>query len=277
MNEQALIAFTFTFIAGGATAIGAALTFFVKHNNYRVLALGMSFSAGVMIYLSFMDILPMAISNISGEEEISKLGHFAAIAMFFIGVFLAGIIDYFVPEHLHSEDDKHLNKEETGGTSSIEIEENRISKKAKRVAVLTALALGIHNFPEGFSVFVTSFENVAVGMGVAIAITLHNIPEGISVAMPIYSATGSKSKAFAIATLSGMSEPLGAIVAYLIFAPFLSPILTGGTLALTAGLMVYIALDELLPMAREYGEEHYGIIGVFCGMGMMSAVDIIFQ
>ncbi|MBP3357681.1 MAG: zinc transporter ZupT [Opitutales bacterium] len=264
MNDNAINALLLTLIAGGATSVGALLTFFVKQNNFRILALGMSFSAGVMIYLSFMDILPMAITNMSADAEISKLGHIGAIAMFFIGVFLAGIIDYFVPEHLHSDEHPQKNKK------------NFASKRAHRAAILTALALAIHNFPEGFSVFVTSLENITVGVGVAIAITLHNIPEGVSVALPIYSATGNKSKAFWIATASGIAEPIGALFAYLIFAPILTPTISGMALALTAGLMVYIALDELLPMAREYGEEYYGIFGVFGGMALMAIVSVVF-
>lgn len=265
MNENAINALLLTIIAGGATSLGALLTFFVKQNNFRILALGMSFSAGVMIYLSFMDILPMAIENMSIANNTSKLGHIGAIVMFFIGVFLAGIIDYFVPEHLQSDDTPQKDKK------------NYASKRAHRAAILTALALAIHNFPEGFSVFVTSLENVAVGIGVAVAITLHNIPEGVSVALPIYSATGNKAKAFWVATASGIAEPLGAIFAYLIFAPILTPTISGMALALTAGLMVYIALDELLPMAREYGEEHYGIFGVFAGMALMATVSILFS
>ena len=265
MNENAINALLLTIIAGGATSLGALLTFFVKQNNFRILALGMSFSAGVMIYLSFMDILPMAIENMSIANNTSKLGHIGAIVMFFIGVFLAGIIDYFVPEHLQSDDTPQKDKK------------NYASKRAHRAAILTALALAIHNFPEGFSVFVTSLENVAVGIGVAVAITLHNIPEGVSVALPIYSATGNKAKAFWVATASGIAEPLGAIFAYLIFAPILTPTISGMALALTAGLMVYIALDELLPMAREYGEEHYGIFGVFAGMALMATVSIFFS
>ncbi len=279
MNDYALNALFLTFIAGSATAFGAVLTFFVKRNDYRVLALGMSFSAGVMIYLSFMDILPMAITDMSCGDSVTKLGHFFAIVMFFIGVFSAGVIDYFVPEHLHT---KEIDTECTDDKlCNLHIcQENRavasVKRKRYRAAILTAIALGIHNFPEGFSVFVTTYEDIAVGIGVALAISLHNIPEGVSVALPIYSATGNKWKAFFVATLSGMTEPLGAFVAYIALAPYISPMLTGGTLALTAGLMVYIALDELLPMAREYGEEHYGIVGVFCGMLMMSMVDIIF-
>jgi len=265
MDSNAATALLFTFIAGGATAIGAALTFFVKKDDFKIFALGMSFSAGVMIYLSFMEILPMSIEHmadtVNGVASFTERGgHIAAVLVFFAGVILAGIIDYLVPEHV---DHDMIGAEPK-------------KAKATHAALLTAIALSIHNFPEGLSVFVTSLENVSVGAAVAVAIMLHNIPEGMSVALPVYSATGSKKKAFWWATLSGLAEPAGAIVAYLLLLPFLSPALVGGALALTAGIMVYISLDELLPMAKEYGEEHYGIIGVFLGMALMAAVSIIF-
>ena len=147
--------------------------------------------------------------------------------------------------------------------------------KATHAALFTALALFIHNFPEGLSVFVTTMEDVTIGLAVGLAIMLHNIPEGVAVALPVYNATGSKKRAFWTAALSGMAEPLGAVVAYFILAPFLSPVIIGGALALTAGLMVYISLDELLPMAREHAEAHYAIIGVFAGMALMAVISIV--
>ena len=175
----------------------------------------------------------------------------------------AGVIDYFVPEHIDGEMvEKAHSAPHTGG--------------ARKIALFTALALAIHNFPEGLSVFVSGLEDLTVGVGVAVAITLHNIPEGMSVALPVYSATGDRRKAFIWASLSGLAEPLGALVAYLLLAPYLTPSVVGAALAFTAGLMVYISLDELLPMAKEYGQEHYGIVGVFAGMALMAAVSIIF-
>ncbi len=265
MENNAIIALLFTLVAGAATGIGALLTFAVKKNDFKIFALGMSFSAGVMIYLSFMDILPLAIDHMKdGADGVSaKLGHLYAVLSFFGGVFFAGLIDYFVPEHV----DHDMVDNPQG---------NAKSARARRTALLTAIALAIHNFPEGLSVFVTGLENIAIGAGVAVAITLHNIPEGVSVALPVYSATGSKRKAFAWATFSGMAEPAGALFAYFILAPYLTSSLIGTALAVTAGIMVYISLDELLPMAKEYGEEHYGIVGVFSGMAMMAVVSIIF-
>lgn len=265
MNDGALIPFLLTLIAGGATAIGAGLTFVIRKNDFRVLALGMSFSAGVMIYVSFMDIMPMSVEFMGGAESpmAGKPGRAAAYAMFFAGVVAAAIIDYLVPEHVESD--------KIGGCPHCESK-----SKTKHAALLTAIAISAHNFPEGLSVFVTSLEDVKMGAAIAFAITLHNIPEGISVALPIYNATGDKKRAFWMASLSGLAEPAGAIAAYLVFAPILTPAVVGGALALTAGIMVYISLDELLPMAKEYGQEHYGIFGVFAGMAFIAIGSLAF-
>lgn len=271
MNDHVLATFLITFVAGAATAIGAALTFLIKKNDFRYLALGMSFSAGVMIYLSFMDILPMSFEHIAQDcpsvfgLNPTKSGKIWAMLAFFIGAIAAALIDLFIPSHVHSEMLKgrsHLHKKD--------------SAKFSRAALLTAIAITIHNFPEGLSVFVTGLEDINVGIAVGFAIMLHNIPEGISVSLPIYSATGRKGYAFTIGALSGLTEPLGAIVAYFFLAPFLSPSVIGAALALTAGIMIYISLDELLPMAREYGEEHYGIFGAFAGIGIMALATLIF-
>ena len=251
MEDNAPIAFLLALVAGAATGVGAALTFALRKNDFKIFALGMSFSAGVMVYLSFTDILPTAIAKMQGGGISDRLGHALAVLAFFAGVALAGVIDYFIPEHVDHEMVERGAEPHAHGRPS----------KAGRAAVFTAVALAIHNFPEGLSVFVAGLDDIKVGIGVAIAIMLHNIPEGVSVALPIYSATGNK---------------LGAVFAYFALAPYLTPQLVGAALALTAGIMVYISLDELLPMAKEYGEEHYGIVGVFSGMAFMAAVSIIF-
>jgi len=268
MENSAALAFAITFIAGMATAIGAGISLIIKRGDFKALALGMSFSAGVMIYLSFMDILPMSIIHAQqGNGAEGGLGETAgyalAVGMFFAGLIFAGVIDYFVPEHIGHEmvegDDAQAHKR----------------KRANRVALMTAIGLSVHNFPEGFSVFVTSLENVRVGAAVGLAIMLHNIPEGVAVALPILSATGDRKKAFWVSTLSGFAEPAGAIVAYLILMPFLTPVVVGAVLAATAGVMVYISLDELLPMAKEYGRAHDGIVGAALGMAMMAVVTFV--
>ncbi len=262
MESSVIFPFLLALAAGGATAIGAALTFFIRKNDFKILALGMSFSAGVMIYLSFSDIMPLAKEYIAPNG--SKGGLLLAYSMFFLGAGIAAVIDYFVPEHLESE---NLECPKCPKQSF---------NKTKRAAILSAIALAAHNFPEGLSVFVTTLEDATVGIAIAFAILLHNIPEGISVALPIYNSTGSKKKAFWVATFSGMTEPLGALAAYFIFAPLLTPAVIGSALALTAGMMVFISLDELLPMAKEYGEEHYGIFGAFAGMAFIALSSLIF-
>lgn len=279
-DQNTLMAFIVTFVAGASTAIGAALTFLIKRNDFKFFALGMSFSAGVMIYLSFMDILPMSIEHMAmgngGSAGLGeKLGHFAAVGMFFVGAIIAGIIDHLVPEHVDRDMiQEDVCRDEARGDERVYHACMKRSK-ATHAALFTALALFIHNFPEGLSVFVTTMEDVTIGLAVGLAIMLHNIPEGVAVALPVYNATGSKKRAFWTAALSGMAEPLGAVVAYFILAPFLSPVIIGGALALTAGLMVYISLDELLPMAREHAEAHYAIIGVFAGMALMATISIV--
>ena len=147
-------------------------------------------------------------------------------------------------------------------------------KKLYRVGILTALALAIHNFPEGIATFMTALNDPKVGIAIAVAIAIHNIPEGIAVSIPIYFATGSKKKAFLLSFLSGLAEPIGALIAYLTLIPFLtasnSGIILGVVLAAVAGIMVFISLDELLPAAEEYGEHHISIYGVVSGMAVMA-------
>ena len=269
IQSEVFTAFLITFVAGAATAIGAAMTFAIKRNDFKLFALGMSFSAGVMIYLSFMDIMPIAMRMMrDGNAAVAGIGEkpaqLFASAMFFAGVLVAACIDYFIPEHVEHE---MIDKNSSA---------SKRRRNAGRVGIITAIALGVHNFPEGLSVFVTSMENVALGLSVGIAIMLHNIPEGVSVALPIYNATGNKKKAFWTATLSGLAEPAGAIAAYFILVPYLTPVGVGAAMAVTAGIMIFIPLDELLPMAKEYGHEHYGIVGAFLGMFMMSAVSYMF-
>ncbi len=284
MEDKVIIALVLSFVAGLATSIGAILTFIIKKDDYKIFAIGMSFSAGVMLYLSFMDILPMSIEGMVGDlvGADGKFMHFLAILFFFIGVIASAIIDFLIPTHVHT-GHSHLDKEESSSDKFYERSHSHtfssINKRgrlgAKRVALFTALALSIHNFPEGLSVFVTSIEDVTIGLGVAIAIMLHNIPEGMSVALPVYFDSGSKMKAFWWATLSGLAEPLGALVAYLFLSSYLTPEVVSAILASTAGIMVYISLDELLPTARDVGEPHYSIIGVFSGMAMMAVFSVV--
>ena len=294
MENSVFMPLFITFIAGMSTLVGAALTFIIKRNDVKLLALGMSFSAGVMIYLCFMDVMPLAVKFAASEaEEATKWPEIICVASFFLGGLLAGAIDWFVPEHIDSDmvgargDNGVCNCMNHGslrsGCESCPVENGHKThlkaqcNRTARAGLITAIALGIHNFPEGLSVFATSLSDINIGIAVGFAVLLHNIPEGISVALPVYNVTGNKKKAFMMSALSGLAEPVGAICAWLFLSPFLTPMLLGAILALTAGIMIYISLDELLPMAKEYGHEHYGIVGVFLGMALMAFSGIIFS
>ena len=251
------LALLLTFLAGLATSIGGILAFFLKKENLNTLALGLGFSAGVMLYVSFMELLPQATGELT-KIFTAKTAEGLTILFFFIGTLFAWLIDYCLPSH-HLEN-KSLSKE----------------NKLKRVGLFTALVLAVHNFPEGLTTFMATLTNTPTGISIAVAIALHNIPEGISVALPIYHATNNKQKAFWYATLSGLAEPLGAIIGYLLLRNFLKGPAFGFAFALTAGIMVYISLDELLPTAHEYGQAHKIIWGILAGMLVMALGLLLF-
>lgn len=255
--ENFYFALLLTFLAGLATSIGGILAFFLKKENLNTLALGLGFSAGVMLYVSFMELLPQATGELT-KIFTAKTAEGLTILFFFIGTLFAWLIDFFLPSH-HLEN-KSLSKE----------------NKLKRVGLFTALVLAVHNFPEGLTTFMATLTNTPTGISIAVAIALHNIPEGISVALPIYHATNNKQKAFWYATLSGLAEPLGAIIGYILLRNFLKGPAFGFAFALTAGIMVYISLDELLPTAHEYGQAHKIIWGILAGMLVMALGLLLF-
>ena len=272
MTEHFLIAFLLTVFAGLSTGIGSSLAFFTKRTNTKLLSYVLGFSAGVMIYVSFVEIFPAAMEEF-GRNFTEKRALFFTILSFFGGMFLIALIDKFIPSmenphEVRSVEDMDDPKKE------------RKFNKLYRMGILTALALAIHNFPEGIATFMAALNNPEVGIAIAIAIAIHNIPEGIAVSVPIYYATGSRKKAFVYSFLSGLAEPVGAIIAYLILMPFLtnesSGIVVGIVLAAVAGIMVFISLDELLPTAEEYGEHHNAIYGVVSGMLVMAVSLLAF-
>lgn len=257
MTDTVLTALFLSFLAGAATSIGGALAFVIKKDNLSVLSLGLGFSAGVMIYVSFMELLPQAKDSLAalyGEAS----GGWISVGIFFLGIVIAWLIDTLLPSH-HVE--KHtLDKKE----------------KLKHLGLFTALALAIHNFPEGLATFMASMENTTLGVSIAIAVAIHNIPEGIAVALPVYHSTNSRSKAFWYSTLSGMAEPVGAILGFFLLRAVLNQAAFGVMFALISGIMIYIALDELLPTAHEYGDGHRVIWGVVGGMMIMALSLLLF-
>ena len=262
------IAFGLTLFAGLSTGIGSALAFFAKRTNTKLLSIALGFSAGVMIYVSFVEIF------YKGKEcLISELGevggYWAAVSAFFGGIFLIAFIDKVVPSF---ENPHEIRRVEEMGYA----EEPHKEGKLFRMGLMAALAIAIHNFPEGLATFAAALKDVKLGIPVATAIAIHNIPEGIAVSIPIFYATGNRRKAFFYSFLSGLAEPIGASIGYLIFFSFFSDIVFGILFALVGGIMVFVSLDELLPAAREYGEHHLSVYGLIAGMIVMALSLLLF-
>ncbi|MFA1819150.1 zinc transporter ZupT [Virgibacillus oceani] len=262
MSEDVILAFLFTLFAGLATGIGSLLAFFTKTTNTKFLSFALGFSAGVMIYVSFVDIFPKAQESLIAELG-DRGGVWMTVAAFFAGILLIALIDRFIPKHSNPHE---LKKIEDMKNPSTAIDNPELLK----MGMFTALAITIHNFPEGIATFVSTLQDPALGLAIAIAIAIHNVPEGIAVSVPIYYATGDKKRAFRLSLLSGLAEPLGAVVAFLILMPFLNNLMFGVIFAMVAGIMVFISLDELLPAAKKYDEAHLSIYGVISGMAVMA-------
>ncbi len=268
MSTQLILAFSLTLIAGLSTGIGSAIAFFAKRTNYSFLCISMGFSAGVMVYVSFIEMMPSALEHFS-HHATGKYPALWTTLSFFGGIALIALIDRFVPK---AENPHEMPKEEDLAMTQLAPHHkgNKIDKRILRVGLFTALVLFIHNFPEGMVTFLSGLEDASVAIPIAVAIAIHNIPEGISVSVPIYYATGNKSYAFWISFLSGLAEPVGAIIGYLILAPFINDVTYGIIFAAIAGIMVFISLDELLPAAEEYGKHHQAIYGLIIGMAVMA-------
>lgn len=269
METNLPFAMLLTVLAGLSTGIGSTIAFFIRRPRYSYLAVLLGFSAGVMIYISFTELLGTAIRDV---------GFVTANIAFFIGILFIAAIDILVP---HEYEEEHTTKGTRFGSSK-ERRTNGSGLPQKlavpsqsslmRSGILLALGIAIHNFPEGLVTFICAASgDVAFGVMIAVAIAIHNIPEGIAVSVPIFYATGSRRRAFTYSFLSGVAEPVGALIGYAILLPFLTPALLSAVIAFVAGIMVYISLDEILPLAHRYGQEHLVIVGVGAGMLIMAA------
>ncbi len=267
-NGGLLLAFALTIFAGLSTGIGSIIALFTKRTNKKFLSASLGFSAGVMIYVSMIEIFFKAKEALIVELG-EKMGLWVTILAFFGGMFLISLIDKLTPSMETSAHEDHENMEPPS-----ENDENKDEKKLYRMGILTALAVAIHNFPEGFATLISALKDPALGVSIAIAIAIHNIPEGIAVSVPIYYATGSRMKAFRYSFLSGLAEPVGAIVGYLLLAPFMTDTIFGIAFAAVGGIMVFISFDQLLPAAREYGDHHLSVYGLILGMIVM-AVSLV--
>jgi len=301
------IALGLTLLAGLSTGLGSAIAFFFKRPKMSYLAFALGLSTGVMVYVSFMELLPTANRHI---------GALWSTVAFFLGILFIALIDLAVPHDTNPHDfaeegelsaistlgSGHATATEPaleaaecapGGEPVVPCDEpvpagatdaeahailkRRYERRSSlmRAGLFTALAIGIHNFPEGLATFATALSNVGVGVAIAIAIAIHNIPEGISVSVPIFYATGDRKKAFRLSFLSGLAEPAGALIGYLVLLPFLTHSLLASLMAFVAGIMVYISVDELLPLAHRYGRGHAVIVGIVLGMAIMAGTILL--
>ena len=246
------IAILLTFFAGLATTIGGMIAFIVKPDNLKALSVGLGFSAGVMIFLSLTEILPTSTDMLGAYFPNSK--EWFVYLSFIVGIVVAVLIDYFLPDHIDQDELMHPD------------DPCLHHHKMKKAGLFTFVAICIHNFPEGMATFLSATQSLQLGISIALAIAIHNIPEGIAVAMPVYHITGKKRYAMLYATLTGLTEPLGALLG-LILLQFLFPqMFIGFLMAGVAGIMIYISFDTLLPLAKEYGNWHLSMTGIVTGM-----------
>jgi ZIP family zinc transporter len=291
--QNVLIALGLTMFAGLATGIGSVIAFTAQRTNYRFLSVATGFSAGVMLYVSFVEIFFKGVESLVASYG-DYWGHWANAASFFSGMLLIGLIDNLIPSaenphEVHSEEEtKPLHDPSAPIPDFVSAEcftegndgshdHGPHHQKLMRMGLFTALAIGIHNFPEGLATFLAALQDPSLGVAIAIAVALHNIPEGISVSVPIYYATGNRKKAFFYSVLSGLAEPIGAVMAYFAIRFFLGgdtgvipPQVMGVLFGGVAGIMVYISLDELLPTSRAYGRGHDSLYGLMAGMIVMA-------
>lgn len=264
-----LFALGLTLFAGLCTGIGSLMAFMASPTNHRFLSVALGFSAGVMIYVSMIEIFQksrLSLLEATGSEQ-AAMG--LATLGFFVGIILIALLDKCI-------DHDHGNPHEIHDTD--EMDDQSVIKKHKllRMGMFTALAIGIHNFPEGLATFLAAIESPALGVAIAIAIAIHNIPEGIAVSIPIYHATGSRKKAFWYSFASGLSEPIGALLGFFILLHFFNDLVFGLIFAAVGGVMVFISLDQLLPTAQKYGEHHLSIYGLVVGMMVMAVSLLLF-
>jgi len=299
MNDVA-VAFGLTLFAGMATGVGSVIAFTAKRTNYRFLSVAAGFSAGVMLYVSFVEIFFKGAESLS-ERFGDYAGSWINTASFFGGMLLIGLIDNLIPSaenphEIHSETETRPLHDPTAPIPDFDSattmplrgqgshDHGADHRKLMRMGLFTALAIGIHNFPEGLATFLAALEDPSLGVAIGVAIALHNIPEGISVSVPIFYATASRKKAFFYSVLSGLAEPIGAGMGYLAIRFFfggstgvIPSEIMGVLFAGVAGIMVYISLDELLPTSRAYGRGHDSLYGLTAGMLVMALSLLLMQ
>src|SRR5690606_7166605 len=263
-TSAVLSALAVTLAAGLATGLGSLLVIFAKGPNPRVLAFGLAFAGGAMVYVSLSEILNKSIASFTLAYGARDGFTFATVA-FLAGVVAIMLIDGLVPNphDTLASDDPALR------------EQNR--EYIRRVGLMTAIAITAHNFPEGLATFFATLENPAVGLPLAFAIAIHNVPEGIAIAVPVYFATNNKWYAFGASLVSGLAEPVGAAIGYGLLSTVRSEAVYGAVSGVIAGVMVFLAIDELLPAAKRYGKGHETVYGLVSGMGVLAVSLVLFK
>lgn len=262
VENNVWLAFSVTFLAGLATVIGGALVFFIRKPNARILSFGLAFSAGAMVYIALTEILNKSIdafSEIYPEHPAYAYGTFS----FLLGVILVLLLDRFIPnphERIEAKIGEKLNQQQM-----------------MRTALLTLFAITAHNLPEGLATFFSTLASPTLGAPLAVAIAIHNIPEGVAIALPVYMATGNRRLAVVASLVSGLAEPFGAALGYFVLQPYLGPHVFGVIFGLIGGVMVYLALDELLPTAKRYAEGHETVYGLVSGMAILATSLVMFK
>lgn len=273
-----LRAFALTTFAGLSTGIGGLVVFRKKPLNQHLISGALGLSAGVMIYISFAEMLRDSFETLN--QVFGERGDLYTVLAFFAGILFSMLIDFMIPEEKNPHEmrgvdaisyDPHIEEQpEAAEVCVIDCDKNEKDEELTRVGLVSALAIIVHNLPEGIATFVGALANPALGVSIAVAVAIHNVPEGIAVAVPLYAGTGKKMRSFLIALASGLAEPVGALVGFLLFRSLISEALLGIIFAVVAGIMVYISLDELLPSAEKQGEHHIVISGLVLGMAIMA-------
>lgn len=256
MEQSALFALLLSFLAGISTILGAFIVFISKRKSRKTITFSLGFSGGVMICVSFTDLFPFAETTLVKYYG-NLYGVLLTMMYMLSGVIFAMLIDKFIPHENHIISNNHSD-----------------SGRLFRVGVVAMVAITLHNFPEGIATFMSSYQNAVMGISISLAIAMHNIPEGIAVAMPIYYSTGNRFKALRYTLYSGLSEPVGAVLAYLILKPFISEFLLGLIFAFVMGIMLYICFEELIPSSREYGYNTLSLWSIFLGICIMPITHI---
>ncbi|WOL17507.1 hypothetical protein Cni_G26300 [Canna indica] len=262
MDSQVLVAVALSLVGGFSTSIGGLLVVLNHAPDLKMLGILQGFAAGLMLSISFFDL---------AHNALNTLGFFKGNIWFFVGaLFFASVIN-IIPEPSFV---SRSEKTDADGAASGDGSTKEISEHQHQIlfsGIITAVGISLHNFPEGMAVFLGSIKGLRVGINLALAIALHNIPEGVAVALPVYFATQSKWQAFKLATISGFAEPLGVIFVAYLFPRSLNPEILEGLLGSVGGVMAFLTLHEMLPLAFEYAGHKQAVQAVFVGMAFMSA------